>query len=155
MKKIAVIGSGFAGLTTAIELANLGYDVTVFEKNSQAGGRARKFDAEGFIFDMGPSWYWMPDVFEKFFHRHGKKIEDYYQLVKLDPGFSVVYGKNDAIEVPSSFDKLVDIFEGIESGSGSKLKKFMSKAETKYKIGMDSLVYKPSHSIFEFVNGKV
>lgn len=155
MKKIAVIGSGFAGLTSAIELANLGYDVTIFEKNSQVGGRARKFDAEGFIFDMGPSWYWMPDVFEKFFKRHGKKIEDYYKLVKLDPGFSVVYGKNDAIEVPSSFDKLVDIFEGIEPGSGSKLKRFMSKAKTKYKIGMDSLVYKPSHSIFEFVNGKV
>ena len=88
MKNIAVIGSGFAGLTSAIELASLGYQVTVFEKNSIAGGRARKFQVKGFTFDMGPSWYWMPDVFEKFFNKHGKKIDDYYKLVKLDPGSS-------------------------------------------------------------------
>lgn len=155
MKNIAVIGSGFAGLTSAIELASLGYQVTVFEKNSMAGGRARKFKTNGFTFDMGPSWYWMPDVFEKFFNKHDKKIEDYYKLVKLDPGFSVIYSKNDQIKVPASFDKLVDIFEKIENGSGEKLKKFINKAEKKYKIGMDSLVYKPSHSALEFINLKV
>lgn len=155
MKKIAVIGSGFAGLTSAIELATLGYKVTIFEKNDQAGGRARKFKADGFVFDMGPSWYWMPDVFEKFFQKHNKKVEDYYNLIKLDPGFSVIYSKNDQIKVPASFDKLVDIFDKIENGSGKKLKKFISKAEKKYRIGMDSLVYKPSHSALEFINLKV
>ncbi|MFL2578878.1 MAG: phytoene desaturase family protein [Parvicellaceae bacterium] len=155
MKNIAVIGSGFAGLTSAIELASLGYQVTVFEKNSTAGGRARKFETNGYTFDMGPSWYWMPDVFEKFFNKHDKKIGDYYNLVKLDPGFSVIYSKKDQINVPASFDKLVDIFEKIENGSGEKLKKFINKAEKKYKIGMDSLVYKPSHSPLEFINLKV
>ena len=155
MKKIAVIGSGFAGLTSAIELASLGYHVTVFEKNSMVGGRARKFQSNGFTFDMGPSWYWMPDVFDKFFARHGKKVEHYYKLLKLDPGFSVVYGKDNTINVPASFEELVALFEDIEKGSGIKLKKFLKKAEVKYKIGMDSLVYKPSHSIFEFINLKV
>ena len=155
MKKIAVIGSGFAGLTSAIELASLGHHVTVFEKNSMVGGRARKFQSNGFTFDMGPSWYWMPDVFDKFFARHGKKVEHYYKLLKLDPGFSVVYGKDNTINVPASFDELVALFEDIEKGSGTKLKKFLKKAEVKYKIGMDSLVYKPSHSIFEFINLKV
>ena len=155
MKKIAVIGSGFAGLTSAIELASLGHHVTVFEKNSMVGGRARKFQSNGFTFDMGPSWYWMPDVFDKFFARHGKKVEDYYKLLKLDPGFSVVYGKDNTINVPASFEELVALFENIEKGSGIKLKKFLKKAEVKYKIGMDSLVYKPSHSIFEFINLKV
>ena len=155
MKKIAVIGSGFAGLTSAIELASLGHHVTVFEKNSTVGGRARKFQSNGFTFDMGPSWYWMPDVFDKFFARHGKKVEDYYKLLKLDPGFSVIYGKDNTINVPASFDELVALFENIEKGSGSKLKKFFKKAEVKYNIGMDSLVYKPSHSIFEFINLKV
>ena len=155
MKKIAVIGSGFAGLTSAIELASLGHHVTVFEKNSMVGGRARKFQSNGFTFDMGPSWYWMPDVYDKFFARHGKKVEDYYKLLKLDPGFSVVYGKDNTINVPASFDELVALFEDIEKGSGTKLKKFLKKAEVKYKIGMDSLVYKPSHSIFEFINLKV
>lgn len=155
MKKIAVIGSGFAGLTSAIELASLGYQVTIFEKNSTPGGRARKFETNGFTFDMGPSWYWMPDVFDKFFARHGKKVGDYYNLLKLDPGFSVVYGKDNSIDVPASFEELVDLFENIEKGSGSRLKKFIKKAAIKYKIGMDSLVYKPSHSIFEFINLKV
>ena len=155
MKKIAVIGSGFAGLTSAIELASLDYKVTVLEKNSTPGGRARKFKSNGFTFDMGPSWYWMPDVFDKFFARHGKKVEDYYNLLKLDPGFSVVYGKDSTIDVPASFEELVALFENIEKGSGSRLKKFLKRAAVKYKIGMDSLVYKPSHSIFEFINLKV
>ena len=155
MKKIAVIGSGFAGLTSAIELASLGYKVTVLEKNSTPGGRARKFESNGFTFDMGPSWYWMPDVFDKFFARHGKKVEDYYNLLKLDPGFSVVYGKDNTIDVPASLEELVALFENIEKGSGSRLKRFLKRAAVKYKIGMDSLVYKPSHSIFEFINLKV
>jgi len=155
LKKIAVIGSGFAGLTSAIELASLGYKVTVLEKNSTPGGRARKFESNGFTFDMGPSWYWMPDVFDKFFARHGKKVEDYYNLLKLDPGFSVVYGKDNTIDVPASFEELVALFENIEKGSGSRLKRFLKRAAVKYKIGMDSLVYKPSHSIFEFINLKV
>ena len=155
MKKIAIIGSGFAGLTSAIELASIGYQVTLFEKNSSTGGRARKFESNGFTFDMGPSWYWMPDVFDKFFARHGKKVGDYYNLLKLDPGFSVVYGKDNTINIPASFEELIALFENIEKGSGSKLKKFLKKAAVKYKIGMDSLVYKPSHSIFEFINLKV
>jgi phytoene desaturase len=155
LKKIAVIGSGFSGLTSAIELASFGYHVTIFEKNGSCGGRARKFETNGFTFDMGPSWYWMPDVFDKFFAKHGKKVDDYYNLLKLDPGFSVVYGQNNTIEVPASFKELVALFENIEKGSGSKLKKFLKKAAVKYKIGMDSLVYKPSHSIFEFINLKV
>jgi phytoene desaturase len=155
LKNIAVIGSGFAGLTSAIELSSLGHQVTVFEKNSTPGGRARKFETNGFTFDMGPSWYWMPDVFDKFFARHGKKVEDYYKLLKLDPGFSVIYGKDNSLDIPASFEELVALFENIEKGSGSRLKKFLKKAAVKYKIGMDSLVYKPSHSIFEFINLKV
>ncbi|MBM77766.1 MAG: phytoene dehydrogenase [Crocinitomicaceae bacterium] len=152
MKKVAVIGSGFAGLTSAIELASKGYDVTVFEKNSSLGGRARQLKKDGFTFDMGPSWYWMPDVFDRFFERHGKKTSDYFVLNKLDPGFSIVFDKNDELVVPSSFDSLVATFEKIEKGSGKKLIKFMEKAEKKYQIGMSELVYKPSNSIFEFIN---
>ena len=111
MKKIAVIGSGFAGLTSAIELASLGYAVTVFEKNEQPGGRARKLQVDGFTFDMGPSWYWMPDVFDKFFAKHGKTTTSYYNLKKLDPGFTVYFGKDDTFSVPASFDELVNNFE--------------------------------------------
>ena len=95
MKKIAVIGSGFAGLAAATCLAKEGYAVTVFEKNESAGGRARKFEADGFTFDMGPSWYWMPDVFEKYFALFGKKPADYYTLERLSPSYRIFYGKDD------------------------------------------------------------
>ena len=152
MKKIAVIGSGFAGLTAAIELSSKGHDVTIFEKNPSLGGRARKLEIDGFTFDMGPSWYWMPDVFDRFFERHGKKTSDYFNLNKLDPGFSIVYSENEELVVPSSFDELVNTFESIEKGGGKQLINFMSKAQKKYEIGMADLVYKPSHSIFEFIN---
>jgi len=84
-----IIGSGFAGLATAASLAQKGVDVTVFEKNKTIGGRARQFQEKGFTFDMGPSWYWMPDVFENFFNRFGKTAADYYELKKLDPGFTI------------------------------------------------------------------
>ena len=94
-KNISIIGSGFSSLSAACYLAKAGHDVTVYEKNDRLGGRARQFKAEGFTFDMGPSWYWMPDVFEKFFARHGKNPEDYYKLKKLDPGFSIVFDKED------------------------------------------------------------
>jgi phytoene desaturase len=152
LKKVAVIGSGFAGLTSAIELASKGYQVTIFEKNSSIGGRARKLEIDGFTFDMGPSWYWMPDVFDRFFARHGKKTSDYFKLNKLDPGFSIVFDNNDELVVPASFDDLVSTFESIEKGGGDQLRKFMRKAKRKYDIGMADLVYKPANSIFEFIN---
>ena len=152
---MGVIGSGFSSLTAAIELASMGFDVEVFEKNETLGGRARHFKEEGFVFDMGPSWYWMPDVFEDFFARHGKKVEEYYNLIKLDPGFSIYYDDGEKLEIPESFNALVDIFENIESGSGDKLQHFMKRAEKKYEIGVKNLVYKPSKSIFEFINLKV
>jgi phytoene desaturase len=93
MAKTAVIGSGFSGLAAACFLAKEGHEVTVLEKNSSPGGRARKFDAEGYMFDMGPSWYWMPDVFENFFKAFGKKPSDYYTLTRLDPSYRVFFSR--------------------------------------------------------------
>ena len=100
---MGVIGSGFSSLTAAIELASMGFDVEVFEKNETLGGRARHFKEEGFVFDMGPSWYWMPDVFEDFFAKHGKKVEDYYDLIKLNPGFSIYYDDGEKLEIPREY----------------------------------------------------
>jgi monoamine oxidase len=94
-KKVVVIGSGFAGLSAACFMAKNGYEVTVLEKNSTVGGRARKFEAEGFLFDMGPSWYWMPDVFDHFFESFGKKCADYYELKRLSPSYRVYFGEDD------------------------------------------------------------
>ena len=150
MSKVSVIGSGFSGLASACFAAKAGHEVTVFEKNEQIGGRARAFSAEGFMFDMGPSWYWMPDVFDKFFEQFGKKTADYYDLKKLDPGFQIIYGKDDILKIPADTNELYDIFEQIEKGSAEKLKTFLKEAELKYNVGMQQLVYKPAYSWMEF-----
>ena len=133
-KKIAIIGSGFSSLAAACYLAKQGNDVTVYEKNSTIGGRARQLKKEGFTFDIGPTWYWMPDVFERFFADFGKKPSDYYDLVKLDPGYQVYFGVKDSISISADFEKIKAEFERIETGSSAKLQKFMNNAKDNYEI---------------------
>jgi phytoene desaturase len=151
LKKIAVIGSGFSGLSSACYLAKLGYSVTIFEKNEEVGGRARMFEQDGFKFDMGPSWYWMPDVFDRFFADFGKKTSDYYSLERLSPGFQIIFKDQSSFSMHNNASELNEAFEKIESGSGEKLTKFLKNAEFKYKISMADLVFKPSHSFLEFI----
>ncbi len=155
MKKIAVIGSGFAGLSAATCLAREGFDVTVFEKNATPGGRARKFSEAGFTFDMGPSWYWMPDVFERYFARFGKKPSNYYSLKRLDPSYRIYFGPDDFMDIPATMDKLSALFESLEPGSSRHLKTFLEEGKFKYEIGMNSLVYKPGLSLLEFADSEV
>lgn len=155
MKKALVIGSGFAGLSAATSLAHKGWDVVILEKNKIPGGRARSFDAEGFKFDMGPSWYWMPDVFENYFRQFGKKVSDYYQLEKLNPSYRVYFGKNDYVDLPASLEKCYELFESIEKGSGEKLRRFISTSAYKYEVGINDLVYKPGRSLNEFMDWRI
>ena len=155
MQKVIVIGSGFAGLSAAASLAKEGYEVTVLEKNSTAGGRARQFKSEGFVFDMGPSWYWMPDVFEKFFQRFGKNVSDYYTLERLDPSYRIYYGESDHMDVPAGIENLYELFEKEEPGSSKSLKQFLDEGAYKYSAGMHSLVYKPGLSVLEFADLKL
>ncbi|HMR45047.1 MAG TPA: FAD-dependent oxidoreductase [Saprospiraceae bacterium] len=126
-KKIIVIGAGFAGLAAASMLAKKGYAVTILEKNETPGGRARQFIADGFTFDMGPSWYWMPDVFENYFNHFGKSASDYYKLVRLDPSYSIFFGKDDVMEVPAGEAALFEMFEKYEPGSSIHLKNSSKK----------------------------
>ncbi|WP_194775206.1 phytoene desaturase family protein [Pararhodonellum marinum] len=154
-KNVVVIGSGFAGLSAATHLAHLGYKVDLLEKNSTPGGRARKFEAEGFVFDMGPSWYWMPDVFESYFGHFGKNVSDYYQLKRLDPSYVVIFGKDDFMDIPADLSAFKSLLESIEEGSGAQLDKFLELAAYKYKVGIQDLVYRPSRSIMEFTQPKL
>ncbi len=154
-KKVIVIGSGFAGLSAATSLAKEGYDVTILEKNSTPGGRARQFVEQGFVFDMGPSWYWMPDVFEQYFAHFGKKISDYYDLVRLDPSYSIFFGKDDVMHVPARLEDLYALFDRYEPGSSANLKRFLAEAEYKYRVGMSEFVHKPSLSIMEFADWRI
>ena len=154
-KNVVVIGSGFAGLSAATHLANAGYQVTILEKNDAPGGRARKFDSEGFVFDMGPSWYWMPDVFESYFGYFGKKVSDYYDLKRLSPSYTVVFGQNEFMEIPSNLKEFKELLESLEPGVGPKLDEFLRQAAYKYKVGIEDLVYKPSRSLLEFTSPKL
>ena len=156
MSKIFIIGSGFSGLSAACYLSASGHEVHVFEKNETAGGRARQLKTTaGYVFDMGPSWYWMPGVFEKFFSDFGYRVSDLYELKLLSPSFDIVFGPGDTLEVPDNPEKLYSMFESLEPGSAARLKKFMAEAEYKYKTGMEDLVYKPGLSVAEFADVRV
>ena len=154
-KNISIIGSGFSSLSAACYLAKAGHNVTVYEKNEKLGGRARQFKAKGFTFDMGPSWYWMPDVFEKFFNDFNKTTKDFYEIKKLDPAYRVYFGLDDYIDIQDDIEKISKKFEEIEKGSGIKLKKFILKAKENYSIGVTDMLYKmPGISPLELVSLK-
>ena len=154
MKNIVVIGSGFAGLSTACFLAKASFAVTVVEKQASPGGRARQLIQDGFMFDIGPSWYWMPDVFERFFNEFGKKVSDYYSLDRLDPSYRI-YWQDGEMNVPANYNELKNLFESIEQGSGVQLDKFLAEANYKYQVGINKLVHKPGQSITEFLDWDV
>lgn len=153
-KKIAVIGSGFSGLSAAAYCAKAGHEVHIFEKNSSIGGRARSFSSHGYTFDMGPSWYWMPDIIEDFFADFGKQTSDYYQLVPLNPQFEMVFSDSN-LSVPENYEEMKQLFEDLEPGAGNRLDDFMKDAQYKYEIGMREFVTKPCHSWLEFVSPKI
>lgn len=149
--KIAIIGSGFASLAAACYLAKDGYEVEIYEKNADIGGRARQLKKDGFCFDIGPTWYWMPDVFERFFADFGKKPSDYYELEKLSPAYKVFFGKEDAITIEDSLEKICTAFEAEEPGSSKKLREFIEEAKNNYDIAIKDLVYRPGVSPLELI----
>jgi len=150
-RKVTIIGSGFSSLSASAYLAQKGFEVHVFEKNKTLGGRARQLKKDGFTFDMGPSWYWMPDVFESFYNDFGKTTEDFYHLERLDPGYQVVFGEDDIISIGDSLEKIYAVFEQEETGSGKKLKRFIELAKENYDIAIKDLVYRPGKSPLELV----
>lgn len=156
MAHIAIIGAGFSGLSAACYLAKAGHKVEIFEKNATPGGRARQLKtSNGYVFDMGPSWYWMPDVFERFFEDFETSVTDFYSLKQLDPAFEIVFPQNELLKVPADYESLSTLFESIEEGSAQKLERFLQDGQIKYELGMQKLVYKPGLSVFEFLDAAI
>lgn len=153
-KSVHIIGSGFSALAASCYLAKFGFEVNVFEKNETVGGRARQWNKDGFTFDIGPSWYWMPDVFERFFTDFGKKPSDYYELIKLNPAYRVHFGVNDQITIKDNLNDIITEFETIEKGSGTALQEFIKDAKENYDIAIKDLVYKPGVSALELITPK-
>ncbi|WP_339663309.1 phytoene desaturase family protein [Croceibacter atlanticus] len=150
-KRIAIIGSGFSALASASYLAKEGHQVTIYEKNDTVGGRARQYKKEGFTFDIGPTWYWMPDVFERFFNDFDKKPSDYYTLEKLSPAYKVVFSETESILIEDTLTKIYAAFEAEEKGSSKQLEKFITKAKSNYDIAIKDLVYRPGVSPLELI----
>lgn len=155
MPKTLIIGAGFSGLSSATILASKGHDVSLFEKNDTTGGRCRSWEHNGFLFDMGPSWYWMPDVFERYFNLFDKSVNDYYTLKRLSPSYRVFFENNVRMDIPANLDGIYALFEAHEKGSSNKLKQFLASAEYKYNKGMKELVFKPGRSLTEFMQWSV
>ena len=153
-KHIHVLGSGFSSLAASCYLAKQGYEVTVFEKNSTIGGRARRLEKKGFVFDMGPTWYWMPDVFERFFADFSQKPVDYYDLKKLEPSYQIYFGAGDSVTISSNLEQICEVFEKEEEGSAKHLRRFLQSAKENYHIAMQHLVYRPGISPLELLTLK-
>ncbi|MHA7058077.1 phytoene desaturase family protein [Aquimarina sp. M1] len=149
--KVLIIGSGFSSLSASCYLAQLGYDVTIYEKNDTVGGRARQLKKDGFTFDIGPSWYWMPDVFEKFFNDFNKSPSEFYSLEKLNPAYKVFFENKESITIEDTLEKIYAAFEKEEKGSSSKLKSFITDAKNNYDVAIKELVYRPGISPIELV----
>ena len=150
-QKVVIVGSGFSSLSASCYLAQAGYDVTILEKNNDLGGRARQLKKDGFVFDIGPTFYWMPDVFENFFSDFGKSRNQFYDLIKLNPAYEVYFDVKDTVKIADNLSDIKKTFEDIEQGSSTKLEKFISKAKKNYDIAMKDLVFKPGKNLFEIV----
>lgn len=150
-KKIVIIGSGFSALAASCYLAQSGNYVTIYEKNSTIGGRARQLKQDGFTFDIGPTWYWMPDVFERFFNDFNKKPSDYYELIKLSPAYQVYFDKLNFVTIADNLEDIITTFDSIEKGSGNVLRQFMNEAQSNYNIAIKDLVYRPGESVMELI----
>ncbi len=154
-KKVIIIGAGFGGLSAAALLAYKGFDVTVFEKNDQSGGRASVYREKGFTFDMGPSWYLMPDVFEKFFAEFGKKPTDFFELKRLDPAYRIYHGKNEYVDVSADLEKNMALFEAMEPGSAKQLTRYLAQSKYQYDVSMSDFLYKDYTSLMDFFNRRM
>lgn len=151
MRKVIIIGSGFSGLSAACYLGKAGYKVDVFEKNETIGGRARQLTINGFKFDMGPTFYWMPDIFENFFVDFNRKTSDYYQLIRLDPSYQVCFGQNNSLSLSANLDEIFELFEREEPGSSRFLRDFLGKGKNNYETAVKKVIYKPGKNILELI----
>jgi phytoene desaturase len=151
-ESVVVIGGGFGGLATACYLADAGAEVTLLEKNEQLGGRASRLEVDGFRFDMGPSWYLMPDVFENFFGHFGKEPSDYYDLERLDPHYRIFFKDGDRVDMVPDLETNKEVFEGYEPGAADALERYLEKSKLNYEIGMEHFVYEDRTSVGDFLD---
>ena len=150
--EVVVVGGGIGGLSAGCYLAEAGASVRVVEKNEQLGGRASVLERDGFRFDMGPSWYLMPDVFERFFGHFDRTPSDFYELTRLDPHYRVYFKDGDCVDVTGDREEMAAVFDSYETGAGEALERYLERAEYTYEVGMDHFVYADRTRIRDFLS---
>jgi phytoene desaturase len=161
-RRVVVIGGGISGLASAALLAREGHEVTLLEKNDEVGGRAGSWSHEGFRFDLGPSWYLMPEVFDHFFRLMGTSAAERLDLVELDPGYRVLFeptaddpAASAPIDVPRGLDENVELFERVEPGSGERMRRYLRSARDTYDIAKRRFLYTSFGSLTPLLRGDV
>lgn len=134
MKKIIVIGAGLGGLAAAIRLARLNYEVTVLEKNETVGGKVNFVEANGYKFDTGASLLTMRHVFEDLFISCGKRLEDYLDVVPLDPICRYFWTDKTVFDASSDLPKTESEIARIAPHDIANFRKYLADAERKYQI---------------------
>lgn len=151
-KDIIVVGGGFGGLSAACFLADSGFNVELIEKNHEVGGRASVLEEDDYRFDMGPSWYLMPDIFERFFNKFDRDPEEFYELHRLDPNYRIFFKDGDLMDVPADPDEAGELFEEYEDGAAEQFQRYLEKSEETYEIGMNEFVLKDRNNFRDYVS---
>jgi len=154
-RKVFVIGAGFSGLSAAALLAKDSFDVTILEKNDRPGGRAMVWKEKGYTFDMGPSWYMMIEAFEDLFTAFGKKPEDYFETIRLDPSYRVFFSENESYDIMDDVTKNIELFDTFEENGGEKLKNFLARSQKMYDIAFQNFIYKDYWSFRDLLDRKL
>lgn len=150
---VVVIGGGVAGLATSALLADAGCSVTLVEKNSELGGRAGRLETEGFVFDTGPSWYLMPEAFDRFFASLGTSTAEQLDLVSLTPAYRVFPEGQESFDVETG--KVPELFESFEPGAGAATRRYLDTASFTYRVAVDSFLYTTFSSLGPFLRKQV
>lgn len=152
---VAVVGGGFGGLAAACYLAQAGADVELVEKNERLGGRASLLETDGFRFDMGPSWYLMPDVFERFFNQFDRDVTEYYTLDQLDPHYRIFFKDGDQVDITPDREQVIETFESYEQGAGDALREYLETSEQHYSVAMENFVYEDRPRLRDWIDRDV
>ncbi|MBA5255037.1 phytoene desaturase family protein [Enterococcus hirae] len=154
MKKIIVIGAGVAGLSAAVRLQKLGYEVTLYEKDRQVGGKMNQIKTAGFTFDLGPTIVMMPEIYREVFEFCGKDPDDYISMKKVDPMLKLYFNKEEPIEFSNDLIELTKTLENISPEDTEGYFAFLADIYQRYTIAKEAFITKSFRGFWDFYNPK-